>query len=705
MQIQQYSFDIVHRPGKMHGNADALSRAPLNITNPYGEEKVEELYEAAVSKEDILTGVTNALRQTVNLSAIKTVQNTLFAKVVQALSRQKGATTQASTSSTIVAHMVVEGEVPVVDEAVLTTLQAEAMIAESGFKRLTQHRNAKQFNGLWCIVSTDGRFRAVVPNKAKAALLAQNHNAPLAGHNGVRRTYRSMARDYYWRGMYKDVKRWIGACSRCTKRKTPRPLRAGERAFVQASTANETWAIDIVGPMPETDEGYKWALTCIDTFTRWPIVTPLRDRSEKSIVNALYVMVSDRGRPENIISDQGKELIGKAVKSLCKQWMIRKVQTGGYNPTGNSSIERFHKYLHASLTILGDQTTPDWTEFIPAVLFSYRASVNDSTGSSPFVLEHGRDPNLPQGLKIHIKHYESVSQHVDAITKRLREAWALARTMQKSVAETNAQRRPQGVNVTFNQGDLVYIWGPTIDDRRLHRTRPSAGESQEDKLRRLALESVKLPGKLSNKWSGPFTVIRKATNLYYTIDKHGIEKNYHVNRLTKHHSWDDIASDTSTWFQKEGVLPTRAERITSQIQPEGDKKVEVKEGDFIIFPMLMSDTNPWPVGIGKVIDASNKNHISFQYWGKTKANINGVMHPCWLDPSDSKIYYRTKRQHQKHPAVLSDNYLDVISTRSVICSFPSLLDNGRLRDDVKQSIIRDKRVEESWKNTHFNNTD
>jgi hypothetical protein len=120
--------------------------------------------------------------------------------------------------------------------------------------------------------------------------------------------------------------------------------------------------------------------------------------------------------------------------------------------------------------------------------------------------------------------------------------------------------------------------------------------------------------------------------------------------------------------------------------------------------MLMSDTNPWPVGIGKVIDASNKNHISFQYWGNTKANINGVMHPCWLDPSDSKIYYRTKRQHPKHPAVLSDNYLDIISTRSVICSFPSLLDNGRLRDDVKQSIIREKRVEESWKNIHFNNT-
>ena len=28
LQLQQYDFDIIHQPGKSHGNADALSRLP-----------------------------------------------------------------------------------------------------------------------------------------------------------------------------------------------------------------------------------------------------------------------------------------------------------------------------------------------------------------------------------------------------------------------------------------------------------------------------------------------------------------------------------------------------------------------------------------------------------------------------------------------------------------------------------------------------
>jgi transposase InsO family protein len=690
MQLQQYSFDIVHKPGKFHTNADGLSRSPLESTQPYGEDPIDELYEATATKEQILTNVADAIAGCASLATAKTVSNTLFTKVVLAVA--------AHAEGKPSAPMVVEHEVFSVDAEVLKKLQDETGETEADFERLTRHRDAEKCNGLWCI-RKDDHLRAIVPNKAKAAVMAQNHNLPLAGHNGVRRTIRTICQNYYWRGMTKDIKRWIGACSLCTKRKTPRPIHAGMRDIVLATRANQTWAIDIVGPLPETDEGHKWMLTCVDAFTRWPIVTPLRDRSEKSIVNALYITVTERGRPETILSDQGKELIGKAVKSLCKQWQIRKIQTGGYNPTGNSSVERFHRYLLASLTILSDQTTPDWTEFLPATLFAYRVSVNDSTGSSPYVMEHGRDANLPQGLDINVKEFANISEHADAVASKLREAWTVARTMQHNAAVANKQRRPEGLPVSLKKGDEVYLWAYSSKNKRLFRTRPSAAETDEDKARRLALETVRLPTKLSNRWKGPFVVTHRVSELYCIIDEDGVEKNYHVNRLTKHHSWDSLNSDTSDWLQKGGVLPSQKEKITLRIQPDGVHNSEVRTGDFIVFPMQMSDNNPWPVGIGKVTNAENKDDIAFHYWGNTKANFNGVLHPCWLDSSDSKIYYRDSKMHNRHTAVTSNNYTDIVGTNDLICVMPTLLNNGRLREEAKQAIALDPRVVETWKKT------
>src|SRR4051812_4636490 len=38
------------------------------------------------------------------------------------------------------------------------------------------------------------------------------------------------------------------------------------------------------------------------------------------------------------------------MKRLCERLGISRVQTGGYNPTGNSSIERFHRSLNAVMT-------------------------------------------------------------------------------------------------------------------------------------------------------------------------------------------------------------------------------------------------------------------------------------------------------------------------------------------------------------------
>ena len=53
--------------------------------------------------------------------------------------------------------------------------------------------------------------------------------------------------------------------------------------------------------------------------------------------------------------------------------------------------------------------------------------------------------------------------------------------------------------------------------------------------------------------------------------------------------------------------------------------------------------------------------------------------------------------HKSHILVSSNMYLDVIGVINLTCVTPSLLNTGRLRDEVREAINRDSRIAETWK--------
>ena len=70
-------------------------------------------------------------------------------------------------------------------------------------------------------------------------------------------------------------------------------------------------------------------------------------------------------------------------------------------------------------------------------------------------------------------------------------------------------------------------------------------------------EKVVIPKSLHFSWIGPYPIVEKVDDSHYIILRNEKLKNFHVNRLRLHHTWDEVNKDTSHWYSqvaKEGQL-------------------------------------------------------------------------------------------------------------------------------------------------------
>lgn len=625
MRIQGFDLVIRHRKGSKAANVDGMTRDPAQGENPYGEDQIEPLYDKiAEEKEHLYNAMLQHFEQEQAMIIAESEEDP----------HEKPEKKAKDSGGEPMSFYWKEGD--------LQANSREAFIVEQtkGSKFMNYVREemgkstekaertfAKGPDGLIVMKRLkDGNSRVVVPETLRAYVIHMHHNTQLAGHQGRKRTVHQIRQTFYWEGMRGDIDRWIRSCMACRRRKTPRPLRAGITTPRQATYPNEVLAIDIFGPMHKSTENHLWIITMMDQFTRWPVAIPIKDRTSDSVANAIFThWICEKGVPARIISDRGKELISESIKRLCSKLGITKVATGGYNPTGNSTVERFHRYLGASMCIVYEKRIANWQEYLPPILFSYRASVNDSTGFTPFLLEHGREPQLPlQSLFPFMQRSEEATDdYVSKSISRLTEAFRKAQTLQFETSQRNHRRKDKAqYQPDFEPGDWLMVWERASAEARLR--------GSDDKT------SV-LPTKLQDTYQGPFKMIRWNGDRECVIDRDGAEVAYNVNRLIKQHTWDGNIIDTSKFMERPQEDPA----------PATIRRDEARIGQIIIFPLKPTAKHIAPFGVGELLDTNPKGY-HFQWRGNYSYKPTGRFTRGFYNPSDGIGYYRQKPEYKTH---------------------------------------------------------
>jgi len=414
--IEQFDYEVVHRHGKQHANADGLSRRPT-ITDDQGSRLTQCQNESEVSSsmDNRRSHLATAEESSQSLQSDSIVQLTIPSTDDRQSSAQTNYTRPkvcVVESEAEVVHLLVrenlandqyaDAELGRVVQLRLETdecpsnerIQAESELTK---KMVVKWENLEVHNGLVyrrfnrSKSSMPTTLQLLVPRCCVPEVFRLCHTGTVGGHFGVKRTMDQVQRRFYWATWKTDVRKYCKECSECSTYHRGKLGRQGRLNPVLAGAPYERWYIDLTGPHPKSDRGHVYILTCIDSFTKWAEAFPLRNKEAETIARVLVEQVFTRfGMPLSVLSDQGKEVDGRIMHEICRLFGIEKLRTSAYKPSTNI-VERFHRTMNTVLAKMVSGHQKDWDSRLPFAMAAYRASRHDSTGYSPNFLTLGRE--------------------------------------------------------------------------------------------------------------------------------------------------------------------------------------------------------------------------------------------------------------------------------------------------------------------------
>lgn len=144
--------------------------------------------------------------------------------------------------------------------------------------------------------------------------------------------------------------------------------------------------LDTVGPLPEYN-GYKYCVTMLDRFSRWPEAIPTRDITAQTIARIFFDnWIARFGSPKTLTTDQGSQFESQLFTALLSLVGCQRGRTTPYHPASNGLIERWHRPLKAAIMC---HLEKDWTRVLSTVLLGLRTHVRLDINASPSEFLYG----------------------------------------------------------------------------------------------------------------------------------------------------------------------------------------------------------------------------------------------------------------------------------------------------------------------------
>ena len=565
--LQSFDFTIEHRAGKLHANADNVSRGKF------------------LCKEHSIDECTQCVNNNTLDPYLDTcpLEDQIFNVEGVRVGSDKQAWILATQNDTVLSKIknyILEGKVFTKGELEILNGREEMLV------KLLPHLQFDKGIIIFNQPLPNGKHvkRPVAPLSLYNEIFELAHSGYGGGHRGVVETTLKINSVYFLPGVNKLVETRINNCINCLRKYNKSPKH--NSVITQSARYNRVWgcvSIDLIGPWTEVmfqGGRVKFVLILVCLYSRYVFAHPIADATTESTVKCLLEeFIPTYGLFSALRSDRGTNFTSQVFKSIMQSMGVKTILIPARNPNSNP-VERYNKGIYNAIRSDTSSEPRDWAKKIKMATFVINISKNKRTGYSPYFVVFGRQPLLPLNVfspveqqlvdELDCKSYVTFLEKVEQIMYNI---------TGKEEIYLEYENRNRGAREILEVNDIVYAF--------------------------FDIAKVGISRKLQSFYAGPFIVSHKFSNALFEITPiHNCNvKSKHVitrDKLRKIHSSVKVCGEKLSFnvYPLDLILPSN-EILLSYSNPNFNESLEIQgsgDKDFVTFDKLMDNSDNEDMG-------------------------------------------------------------------------------------------------------------
>lgn len=207
-------------------------------------------------------------------------------------------------------------------------------------------------------------------------IIEEYHNSTVGGHSGIDKTVRRIKRTFYWKGIHKDVYKYVSECDVCQRFKgenvhSPgllQPLPIPERIWTNIS-------MDFIEGLPKS-QGQTTIYVVVDILTKYAhFMTLVHPYSAKDVAQLFMDNVFKlHGMPATIVSDRDAIFTSNLWQELFKLQGCQLHLSTTYHPQTDGQTEIVNKGLENYLKCMCGDCPKHWAKWLSLAEWWYNTS-------------------------------------------------------------------------------------------------------------------------------------------------------------------------------------------------------------------------------------------------------------------------------------------------------------------------------------------
>ena len=467
IELDNYEFELIYKKGKIHSDADAMSRRGDDDDEDIAQDDEEFAASLDPQENDGITFL--AMSERDEASAV--TPNAMKEDIARLRREQNADSIISEVKDFVKRRRRLPKEFP--ERWYMRNFRSLAL------------REGILYRKAYSQMIDQPILQAIIPDSMIEEILSDLHGARQVGHPGAEKMLLKVRRYANWPSIAQDVETHIKNCKICDQMREEVPGSRTPLVPIEPEQVFDHVVCDLVA-LPKASLGYCHVLVFKDIFSGYVKLYKLKGKLSIGVAKAFEHLTCTLGPPRLLTSDNGGEFISHLMEAVCKLKGSSKRTSVAYRPQSQGTVERQNRTLIKDLTKCLAEYGSSWVDHLQYVEWTYNTLPISKTNMSPFYVFFGREPYAPpyadiDGSVIKDKdlrsYFEKMKARVKAIHDKVFERTQYSNAKSKEQYDKKVKHKP------LKSGELAY-------------------ERVPDGLRH----------KLQPKWVGPVEIVRRRSS-------------------------------------------------------------------------------------------------------------------------------------------------------------------------------------------------